>query len=287
MTPKDPVRRLGKGLAALMGDNELPSKTTANATMLAVSMLEPGPFQPRRNMDETALAELAASLKQRGVLQPLLVRSHPGKAGSYQIIAGERRWRAAQQAVIYDVPVLVRELSDTDAMAAGLVENLQRQDLNPIEEAEGFKRLIEEFGLTQEALAEAVGKSRPHISNMMRLLNLPAGVRDHVRSGALSAGHARAILGHPHPEDAANSVMARQLSVRQTEALAAQAQKPNVNAAKSAPRSDSETEALAQSMSERLGLRVKIAFDGKGGTVSLTYRDLDQLDTIIGLLSRG
>ena len=156
---------------------------------LGVEVLEPSPFQPRRGMDETALDELAASITQRGILQPLLVRPHPAKDGLYQIIAGERRWRAAQKAQLHEVPVLVRTLSDSDAMAAGLVENLQRQDLNPVEEAMGYQRLIKEFKMTQETLADAVGKSRAHIGNSLRLLSLSEKVLDYVRDGTLSFGH--------------------------------------------------------------------------------------------------
>ncbi len=174
-----------------------------------MDMLEPSPFQPRQEMDESALQELADSIAQRGILQPLLVRPTPGRPGHYQIIAGERRWRAAQRVSIHEVPVLVRPLSDSDAMAAGLVENLQREDLNAIEEAEGYKRLLEEFSLSQDKLGEAVGKSRAHIGNVIRLLKLPEQVRAMLRQGQLSAGHARALLTHPDPVKAAKEVMAR------------------------------------------------------------------------------
>src|SRR3954468_6635396 len=187
-------------------------------TSLPVSALEPGPFQPRTNMDPEQLRDLTESIRQQGVLQPLLARPHPERQGRFQIIAGERRWRAAQAAGLHEVRVLVRPLSDTEAMAAALVENLQRQDLDPIEEAEGYKRLLGEFGLTQDGLGELVGKSRSHVANTMRLLQLPDSVRDGVRSGALSAGHARALLGHPDPAGAAKIVIARGLNVRQTEA---------------------------------------------------------------------
>jgi ParB family chromosome partitioning protein len=182
------------------------------------------------------------------------------------------------------VPVLIRDLPDTEAMAASLVENLQRQDLNPIEEGEGFRRLIEEFGLTQEQLGSAVGKSRSHVANAMRLLQLPPAVRIEVQNGKLSAGHARALLAHPDPEEAAKQVIARGLNVRQTEALATA--KPNEPSARAEKLRDPETESLERELSSHLGLGVNIAFDGKGGTVTIKYRSLDQLDGVVALLSK-
>jgi ParB family chromosome partitioning protein len=282
--------RLGRGLAALLGDAPAPAEQsaphTASIQAISIDVLEPGPFQPRTSMAPGAMAELVESIKARGILQPLLARRHPKEPGRFQIIAGERRWRAAQSAGLHEVPALVRDLSDQDAMAAALVENLQRQDLNPIEEAEGYKRLLEEFGLTQEQLGTAVGKSRSHVANCIRLLNLPAAVRTEVQAGTLSAGHARALLAHANPEEAARMVIAKGLNVRQTEALTtnrAEAAKPTGE--KAAPR-DPETEALERDLSERLGLRVQIAFDGRGGSVRIQYRSLDQLDSLIALLSR-
>ncbi|WP_297370364.1 ParB/RepB/Spo0J family partition protein [Acidocella sp.] len=285
---KEPPKRLGRGLAALLGEAAVPTTVTAAGVQhLPVDVLEPSPFQPRQEMDETALQELADSIAQRGILQPLLVRPNPGKAGHYQIIAGERRWRASQRVKLHEVPVLIRPLSDTDAMAAGLVENLQREDLNAIEEAEGYKRLIEEFRLSQQALGEAVGKSRAHIGNVMRLLGLPEAVRIMLRQGELSAGHARALLTHPEPVQAAREVVKRGLSVRQTEALAAKATRPAREGRTHAVhvQSDSDIDALANNLSERLGLKVQIKFNGKGGTVTLNYADLDQLDSLLALLN--
>jgi len=280
--------RLGRGLAALLGDAPLQeaAPVSASTSPLAVSIdaLEPGPFQPRRNMSADAMAELVDSIKAQGILQPLLARRHPGQPGRYQIIAGERRWRAAQQAGLHEVPVLVRDLEDREAMAASLVENLQRQDLNPIEEAEGYKRLMEEFGLTQEQLGAAVGKSRSHVANIIRLLQLPPSVRAEVQAGKLSAGHARALLAHANPEEAARLVIAKGLNVRQTEGLTT-SQSPASSHGEPRQR-DPETEALERDLSEKLGLKVQIAFDGKGGSVRITYRSLDQLDGVIALLSR-
>jgi ParB family chromosome partitioning protein len=235
-------------------------------------------------MNTEALAELVESIRQRGVLQPILVRPDPAGGGRFQIIAGERRWRAAQQAGLHEVPVFVRELSDTDAMAAALVENLQRQDLNALEEAEGYRRLIDEFRLTQEQLGEAVGKSRSHVANAIRLMQLPATVQAEIRKGALSAGHARALLAHPDPAKAALMVIARDLNVRQTEALARHAASPQQERERRS--ASPEIEALQRDLSEKLGLRVEIAFNGKAGHVKINYKSLDQLDGLLALLNR-
>ncbi len=279
--------RLGRGLAALMGDAPPAAAAAAAgpAQVLPIERLEPGPFQPRTSFHSDTLAELVDSIRARGILQPLLVRPHPARPDQFQIIAGERRWRAAQQAGLHEVPVLLRGLTDQEAMAASLVENLQRQDLNPIEEGEGFRRLIEEFGLTQEQLGAAVGKSRSHVANAMRLLQLPPAVRVEVQKGTLSAGHARALLGHPDPEQAAKQVIARGLNVRQTEALATDRQTGSTT--RQPVEKDPETVALERDLSERLGLTVQISFDGKGGSVTLKYRNLDQLDSLMALLNRG
>ena len=276
--------RLGRGLAALMGDaGPAAQGEPTPIRALPIEKLQPGPFQPRTSFHADSLAELVDSIKAQGILQPLLARNHPSTPGQYQIIAGERRWRAAQAAGLHEVPVLLRDLSDADAMAASLVENLQRQDLNPIEEAEGFRRLMEEFDLSQEQLGAAVGKSRSHVANTVRLLALPPSVRHDVQNGKLTAGHARALLAHPDPEEAAKLVIARGLNVRQTEALASAKPQPSKDAGLKI--SDPETESLQRDLSERLGLTVQIAFDGRGGTVAIKYRNLDQLDGLIALLN--
>ncbi len=270
--------RLGRGLAALLGDapaEGLPVR------VLPLGVLGPGPFQPRTAVSAAAMAELAESVRRQGILQPILARSSPGEPGRFQIIAGERRWRAAQAAGLHEIPVLVRELGDAEAMAAGLVENLQRQDLNPIEEAEGFARLTGEFGLTQEQLGEAIGKSRSHVTNALRLLNLPDAVRGEVASGALSAGHARALMGHPEPAKAALQVIARGLNVRQTEALSV----ASLGARPPKPRAEeTEVRAMERELSAHLGLAVRVSFDGRGGSVKLSYKSLEQLDGIVALL---
>lgn len=284
---KEPGPRLGRGLAALLGDAARPvpaTPTSPDITSIAIELLEPGPFQPRGDFDPAGMAELADSIRTRGILQPLLARPHPTDKERYQIIAGERRWRAAQQASLHAVPVLVRPLTDTEAMAAALVENLQRQDLNAIEEAQGYHRLTEEFGLTQERLAEAVGKSRSHVANTMRLRQLPITVQEEVRKGSLTAGHARALLGHPDPAEAALSVIARGLNVRQTEALVPSRVTRGGSLSATRPQKDPETSALERDLTERLGLKVDITFDGKGGSLRIQYRSLDQLDGLVALL---
>lgn len=281
MSGKKPTR-LGMGLSALMGEASAPASTIPRA--LPIEALEPGPFQPRGPIDQSQLEELASSIREHGILQPILVRPKPRTPNAFQIIGGERRWRAAQLARLHEVPVVIRDFDDRTAMAAGLVENLQREDLNAVEEAEGYSRLIEQFGLTQDALGKAVGKSRSHVANTLRLLNLPAHVRDLLRDGHLSAGHARALLTTREPEKLANQIVARGLNVRQAEALAAGKPAPAA-ASEPAPRGkDADIAALERNLSDRLGLKVTIAQGGKGGAVTIAYRDLDQLDGLLRLL---
>jgi ParB family transcriptional regulator, chromosome partitioning protein len=281
MNARDTGPRLGRGLAALLGDVAVQTPTRAGPiSQLTIDQLEPSPFQPRSTIDPAALDELTQSIRARGVLQPLLVRPHPTQPDRFQIVAGERRWRAAGAAGLHEVPVLVRDMADTDAAAVALVENLQRQDLNAIDEAEGYQRLIGQFGLTQDAVGQAIGKSRSHVSNTLRLLNLPMPVREALRSGIISAGHARALLAHPEPETAMRDVVNRHMSVRQTEALAARTQtlggsEPTI------PERNPDITAVERQLTEHLGLRVRISFDGKGGTVQIRYTDLDQLDSLL------
>ena len=286
MTLKD-QKRLGRGLAALLGDAAAPTSINAPGVQtLPIDCMGPSPFQPRRSMDEDALQELADSIRQRGILQPLLVRPTPGASGSYQIIAGERRWRAAQKARLHDVPVLVRQLSDADAMAAGLVENLQRADLNAVEEAAGYQRLLNEFNMTQDQLAEAIGKSRTHITHTLRVLNLPNEVQDLVRTGDLSVGHARALVNHDHPLAAARAIVKDKLSVRQVEDQVNRQGRTFPDGPPKPPKKiDPDTAALAESLSEKLGVRVKVTFDGKAGAIIMSYKNLDQLDEILTLLN--
>jgi ParB family transcriptional regulator, chromosome partitioning protein len=281
---KDPSPRLGRGLAALLGDIAVQAPSQAGAVrQVPLDLLEPNPFQPRTTMDATALDELAQSIRVQGVLQPLLVRPHPATPGRFQIVAGERRWRAASTAGLHEVPTLVREMADNEAAAVALVENLQRQDLNPIDEAEGYDRLLTQFGLTQEALGQAVGKSRSHVSNVLRLLNLPAGVKEAVRKGDISAGHARALLAHPEPEVALRDVVGKGLSVRQTEALANR-ETGFPTESHYEPRHGPDAVGLEHMLAERLGLKVRVTFDGKSGMIQIYYADLDQLDNLLKLL---
>ena len=242
-------------------------------------------------MRELQLQELAASIRAQGVLQPLLVRPNPDRSGRYQIIAGERRWRAAKLAGLHELPCLIRAMSDAEAAAAALVENLQRQDLNPIEEAEGFRRLLDEFGLTQEDLGLAIGKSRSHVANLLRLLNLPEQVIEHVRAGTLTAGHARAALACSDPAAAANLMIARAMSVRQAEALSASpvpaAEQLETGGKRAAPEGGADLAAVERDLSEQLGLRVSISFGGRGGAVTLRYQTLDQLDYLVAKLGNN
>lgn len=273
-------KTLGRGLSALLGDES----TSDAAATAPVTALRPGHFQPRKHMDEEALEELAQSIAEKGVLQPLLVRADPSREGGYEIVAGERRWRAAQRAGLHDVPILIRELSDRDACEIALVENLQRQDLSPMEEAEGYKRLMREFARTQEELAETVGKSRPHVANTLRLLTLPEAVQAMVRGGEVSAGHARALIGSSDPVALARTVAARGLNVRQTERLAKATGKAGGRKS-AASQKDADTLALERDLSNRLGLAVEIRSTRNGGDVVLHYRSLDQLDAILTKLS--
>ncbi|MDE2028932.1 MAG: ParB/RepB/Spo0J family partition protein [Alphaproteobacteria bacterium] len=302
--PPKPIAKpspLGRGLSALFGDADAsyqPPVATPRASSAApaaeavkgetlrkmpVTWLKSGIYQPRRRFDEAALQELAASIRERGILEPLLVRAAPGGPNAYEIIAGERRWRAAQIAGLHEVPVMVRELTDREALEFGIIENVQREDLSPLEEAEGYKRLLEEFGHTQEALAKIVGKSRPHITNMLRLLTLPPEIRQMLGEGSLSMAHARAIVPVKDPLPLAREIVKKGLNVRQAEALAKRHQdNPEIHKKRAgAMQADADARGLEKELERVIGLKVKIAPKGKGGTLTLIYHDLDQLDDII------
>lgn len=298
MAKKASSQRLGRGLAALLGD-QAPQLARAGAApqqgenvanqpgMLAVDLLAPSPFQPRRAMNKDRLEELADSIRSRGVIQPILVRPNPEKSGYYQIIAGERRWRASQMAGLHEVPVYIRQLDDTDAMAAAMVENLQRSDLNPVEEALGLQRLVQDYNLTQEELAGAVGKSRSHITNTIRLLNLPATVLDCLREGGLSAGHARALLGHPDPALGMKVVLEKGLNVRQTEDMVARLNKAGDDISKKENRAPApEITRLEEDLSTHLGLKTQIRFNGKSGSLKINYSSLEQFEELMERLKR-
>jgi len=287
----DPKRRgLGRGLSALLGEDvegPVPAGGPRSPNALPIEHLRPGPFQPRTNMDPAALQELAQSVADKGVLQPILVRPADDSTTGYEIIAGERRWRAAQLAGLHEVPVVVRDLADREAQEIALVENLQRQDLSALEEAEGYRRLMQDHGHTQEDLAASIGKSRSHIANTMRLLALPEEVKALLTAGSLSAGHARALLTSAEPEVLAKAVVARGLNVRQTEALASASKGAGGHAAAPAPGKDVDTVALERDLGTLLGIPVEIRFRGGGGALVLSYTTLDQLDDILHRLTQG
>jgi ParB family chromosome partitioning protein len=253
---------------------------------LPVAQLRPSALQPRRTMAEAALDELAQSIADKGVLQPLLVRRLADEPGMFEIVAGERRWRAAQKAQLHEVPVVIKELSDGEALEVALIENLQRQDLNPLEEAEGYRRLLDEFAHTQEDLGKVIGKSRSHIANTLRLLSLPDPIKAMMRDGQLTAGHARALLTADDPEALARQVVAEGLTVRSTEALA-KPQKPARPPKPVASAKDPNTVALERDLSTLLGLRVEIRFRGSAGTLLLHYGNLEQLDDILHRLNQS
>jgi ParB family chromosome partitioning protein len=252
---------------------------------IPIELLYRNPHQPRRHFVDTDLEELAESIRQKGVLQPILARPRPGEGGEYEIIAGERRWRAAQRAGLRTVPALIREMDDREAMEMALIENIQREDLGPLEEARGFAALSERFARTQEAIAAAVGKSRSHVANSMRLLRLPQAVQDHLESGHLSAGHARTLIDHKDAEALAERIIAHGLNVRQAEALA---RGPDHQPRKVAARkgADSDTQALESDLSEALGLEVQIRDRDGVGELRVRYRSLEQLDDLCRRLSR-
>ena len=276
---------LGRGLSALLGDEaedyaELDKLRDTKS--VPVEFLHPGKYQPRHVMDEGAIAELADSIRTKGVLQPLLVRRDPDQAEHYEIIAGERRWRAAQQAQLHEVPVIIKDFSDIEALEVGLVENLQRQDLSAMEEAEGYQRLMDEFSHTQEELAKAMGKSRSHVANMMRLLGLPDAVRKMIDEGQLSAGHGRALLTSDNPLKLAKTVIKQGLNVRQTEKLT---QQKGPSAKSVAAAKDPDTVALENDLAAMLGLKVDIRFKNGRGALTIHYNDLGQLDDVLARLS--
>jgi ParB family chromosome partitioning protein len=254
--------------------------------MLPVSSLSPHPDQPRLHIDEAMLDELAASIASRGLIQPIVVRPH---GHDYQIVAGERRWRAAQRARLHEVPVVVRDFDDAETLEIALIENIQREDLNAIEEAQAYQRLAGEYGHTQEVLAKIVHKSRSHVANLLRLLELPAQVQSQVVDGSLTMGHARALLGSPDVETLADQVVSRGLSVRETEKLARDAKPGRSRSGKpAAPRiPDADIAALERQLADLLGLQVRVAHTETGGTLTLSYSTLDQLDMVCQRLTGG
>lgn len=259
--------------------------------MAPIESLKPNPDQPRKIFDREDLEELAASIRDKGVLQPILVRSHPKEDGVWQIIAGERRWRAAQLARLAEAPIIIKEMDDVAVFEVAIIENVQRADLNPLEEADAYRMLMERFGRTQDAVAGVVGKSRSHVANTLRLLQLPEAVLDHVRTGKLSAGHARALITAPDPAALADRIVAEGLNVRQAEALARRAAEGPKDRRPTAPAAGGEASAdvaaLEQDLADVLGLKVQLADRGGKGELTIRYGTLEQLDDLCRRLMRG
>jgi ParB family transcriptional regulator, chromosome partitioning protein len=280
-------RRLGRGLAALIGDDTTEEAVVQDIRSLRhvpIELLHPNPNNPRKHFAEEELESLAQSLKDKGLLQPLVVR--PRNDGSFEIVAGERRWRASQRAGLHELPVLIRELGDRETLEIALIENVQRSDLNPLEEARAYRQLIEQYDYTQQQLAEGIGKSRSHIANTMRLLTLPETILRQIEDGSLTAGHARSLIATESPQELADKIIALKLSVRQTEDLARKSPSANPKATK--PEKDPDTRALEKDLSQALGLAVTLKHKGQtGGTVTITYKTLEQLDEISRRISRA
>tara|TARA_Y100000748_G_C15492578_1_gene487054 strand:+ start:1455 stop:2315 length:861 start_codon:yes stop_codon:yes gene_type:complete len=271
---------LGRGLSSLMGDTDIQHSTTptgSSETTISIAKLRPSPLQPRRVFDKNSINELAESIKSKGLVQPILVRPSNKNEGEYEIIAGERRWRAAQVAQLHKIPAVVRNLNDVESLEIAIIENVQRSDLSPIEEAAGYKKLMENYNHTQEQLSEVVGKSRSHIANIIRLLSLPQSIQDMISQGSISFGHARAIMNSAFPEQLAEKIINENLSVRATEALV----KEKKEGPKKVKLKDPDTIDLEKKLTDILGLDVIISHRGKhGGSLKVTYKSLDQLELV-------
>lgn len=307
--PADPKKKLGRGLGALLGetkreeplvrDQAAPAQGAAEVAapdsplkMIATASISPLPGNPRKHFDETALDELAGSIAKRGVIQPIIVR--PRGNGKYELVAGERRWRAAQRARLHEIPAIVRELDDREVMALALIENLQREDLNPVEEARAYQKLADEEGLTQAEIARMVEKSRSHVANTQRLLGLPDAVLDLVEVGKLTMGHARALIGHEDAVSLATKAVKESLSVREVEKLVRKAAKRDdpaapAKGAKGNPANDADIAAVQSHLEEFLGMpvRIKADADPRTGMISIRYKSLDQLDLVCQRLTGG
>lgn len=284
-------RGLGRGLSALMADvgPEQQAAPRKAETHIPVERVHPNPDQPRRAFNDDALAELASSIKEKGIIQPLIVRPLANQPDNFEIVAGERRWRAAQIAQLHEVPVIVRSFDDTEVLEIAIIENIQRADLNPVDEAAGYRQLMDKFGHTQDQMSKALGKSRSHIANLLRLLNLPDDVQRMLVDGQLSAGHARALVGHPFASALARQIVENGLSVREAEKLA----KQDTNKGNSTPKpqkaradKDADTLQIEAELAANLGMKVSIdhSSDGEGGKMVLNYRSLDQLDDLLRAL---
>jgi len=284
--------RLGRGLAALIGD--MAAETSVDRPRgqrrLPTAALRPNPRNPRRAFPNAELDELVASLRERGIIQPIVARPVQGTTDVYEIIAGERRWRAAQRAGLHEVPVVIIEVNDAEALQLAIIENVQRADLNPLEEAEGYRALIEEFGNSQDEIAKIVGKSRSHVANTLRLLKLPEAIKSYIHAGKLFAGHARMLIGQPDAERLAEEIVAHGLNVRQVENLAREAAerggKSRARAARRGAGKNSNLVALEKRISDALGLAISIKEAKRGGVLTIRYRSLDQLDDVIRRLEK-
>ena len=279
----DSRSRLGRGLAALMGDVGAETRAPEKARpqrRVPIEFLKPNPRNPRRSFSDEELDGLAASIKERGIIQPVVVRALGASSDHYEIIAGERRWRAAQRAGLHEIPIVPLEATDSQALELAIIENVQRSDLNPLEEAAGFQMLAADYDHSHDQIAKLVGKSRAHVTNTMRLLKLPEPVKAYIREGKISAGAARSLIGSPDPERIAREIVHRGLNVRQAEALA---KEPTSGAArtKGAQQKAADTLALEQRLSDQLGLKVKLTQRGAGGVLAIEYRSLDQLDDLL------
>jgi ParB family transcriptional regulator, chromosome partitioning protein len=280
--------RLGRGLAALIGDvgdENAALERTRSQRRVPIEFLRPNPRNPRRLFAEAEIEELAASIRERGIIQPILVRTARGAPDAYEIIAGERRWRAAQRAGLHAVPVILLEVGDREALELAIIENVQRTDLNPLEEAMGYQTLMDEFSHGHEDIAKIVGKSRVHVTNTVRLLKLSDKVKAHIHSGKLTAGHARMLIGQPNAEELAEDIVARGLNVRQVEEIARRDKKSARKVRKPRVEKDPDTVAVEKRLSDALGLRVTIDHRGEGGIVHIHYGSLDQLDHVIKRLA--
>ena len=281
-------KRLGRGLAALIGEIDRPAAPEKPSAVAAdgkvpIEFVSPNPKNPRRHFGDAELTDLAQSIREHGVVQPVVARPSPSQPGRYEIIAGERRWRAAQRAGLTEIPLIVRDVNDRTALELAIIENVQRADLNPVEEAQGYQQLIDEHGYTQADLGQVIGKSRSHVANTLRLLKLPDVIRDMLVDGALSAGHARTLVTAGDPAGLAKRIVEEGLSVRQAEALAQMPAGPTpakVRSAPSAPDKDPDTLALERLMTNTIGMIVTVEHKGKGGTLRVNYSTLDQLDEL-------
>ncbi|MGE0037255.1 MAG: ParB/RepB/Spo0J family partition protein [Xanthobacteraceae bacterium] len=284
--------RLGRGLATLIGDAGTAAPAVAvdrtrGPRRVPIEFLKPNPKNPRHNFAATDLDELTASIRERGIIQPVIVRPIKGTKDSFEIVAGERRWRAAQRAGLHDVPIVALEVSDSEALELAIIENVQRADLNPLEEAGGYQALADEYRRSHDDIAKIVGKSRSHVSNTLRLLKLPETVKAYIRDGKISAGAARTLIGQPNPEALAQEIVERGLNVRQVEALAKDLGKASGKSPKKRTLKTADTLSLERRLTDALGLTVMIEHRSKGGVLQVSYRNLDQLDEVIRRLERS